>query len=83
MYLLPAQNSGSGYTSPASVAGISSTGSAAVTGVVPVDVDQYTGEVFIRVRGRQMALMITSNTLGTHWQLGHQRIDVRPDGRKA
>jgi hypothetical protein len=29
-----------------------------------------------------MAFKVSSNTLGTQWQLGVPRIDVRPDGRR-
>jgi hypothetical protein len=44
-------------------------------------IEQYTGEVFVRIRGRQMTLKIESTALGVAWQLGAARIDVRPDGR--
>jgi hypothetical protein len=83
MYLQPLVSSGSGYTTPASVAGPNANASAAVTGIVPVNIDQYTGQVNIRVRGRQMSIKITCNTLGTQWQLGSPRIDIRPDGRRS
>jgi hypothetical protein len=46
-------------------------------------VEQYTKQVFLRFRGRQMAFRIESNTLGSQWQLGNPRIDIRPDGRKS
>jgi len=46
------------------------------------NVQQFTQQVFVRIRGRQMALRVSSDTLGTQWQLGVPRIDVRPDGRK-
>ena len=82
MYLQPLKNSGSGYTTPASVGGVTSTGSAPITGIVPIEIDEFTGQVFIRVRGRQMSMKITSNQLGTQWQLGAPRIDIRPDGRR-
>jgi len=36
----------------------------------------------VRIRGRQMAFRISSTDLGTQWQLGSPRIDVRPDGRR-
>ena len=45
-------------------------------------VDQYTNQVFIRARGRQMNFKISSDTLGTQWQLGLPRIDARPDGTR-
>jgi hypothetical protein len=45
-------------------------------------VQQFTQQVFVRIRGRQMALRIESNDLGVAWQLGVPRIDTRPDGRR-
>jgi hypothetical protein len=39
--------------------------------------------VYLRFRGRQMAFRIESNTVGTQWQLGVPRIDIRSDGRKS
>jgi len=84
MQLLPLQNSGSGYNSPKSVGGTSSDAEQAVTATqtYPIDLDTYNGQIYIRVRGRQMALRITSNQIGTQWQLGSPRIDLRPDGRR-
>ena len=84
MQLLPLQNSGSGYNNPLSVGGTSSTASLPVTATqtYPIDLDTFTGQINIRVRGRQMSMRITSNTLGTQWQLGSPRIDIRPDGRR-
>lgn len=78
MYLLPLTNSGSGYNDPASVAG---SDNAAVTRTAVIPVEQFTGQVYTRVRGRQMAFKIESTTLGTQWQLGAPRIDIKPDGR--
>ena len=84
MYLLPLQNSGSGYNDPVesgnqSVGGVSY---ANVDRVGTYTVDQFTGQIYTRVRGRQMALKILSNQIGTTWQLGAPRIDIRPDGRR-
>jgi len=45
-------------------------------------VQQFTEIVYVRIRGRQMAFRVGSNTVGTQWQLGSPRIDVRPDGRR-
>ena len=52
-------------------------------------VQLFTQIVYVRARGRQMAFRIESNnvpgtttSLGTAWQLGTPRIDVRPDGRR-
>jgi hypothetical protein len=45
-------------------------------------INQYTNQVFIRARGRQMNFRISSDTVGSQWQLGMPRIDARPDGRR-
>jgi len=45
-------------------------------------VQQFTEIVYTRARGRQLAFKVSSNTIGTQWQLGVPRIDVRPDGRQ-
>jgi hypothetical protein len=45
-------------------------------------IDQYTNQVFIRARGRQMNFKIESDTIGTQWQLGLPRVDARPDGTR-
>ena len=77
--LIPMQNSGSGYTSPRSVGGSSE---ATVQRIATAPVEEFTGQVYIRVRGRQMVFKISSDGLGTAWQLGAPRIDIRPDGRR-
>ena len=46
------------------------------------NVQQFTQELNIRVRGRQMAFRVESDTAGTQWQLGVPRIDIKPDGRR-
>jgi hypothetical protein len=46
-------------------------------------IDQYTNQVFIRARGRQMNFKISSDTLGTQWQLGDTRVDAQPDGKRG
>ena len=45
-------------------------------------VQQFTEQVYVRIRGRQMAFQVSSDTLGVQWQLGVPRIDIRPDGRR-
>ena len=50
--------------------------------VVETSVDQYTDQVFIRARARQMAFKIQSENLGVQWQLGAPRLDARQDGRR-
>lgn len=79
MTLYPLKNSGSGYSSPASVGG-SSSESVTRTAVVPIEA--FTGQVATRVRGRQMAIKMESTAVGVQWQLGAPRIDIRPDGRR-
>jgi len=54
----------------------------AVTLSTTVPVEQYTEQVFIRARARQMGFKIQSTDLGVHWQLGAPRLDGRPDGRR-
>jgi hypothetical protein len=50
--------------------------------VIETSVNQYTDQIFVRARARQMALKIQSDTLGVNWQLGAPRLDARPDGRR-
>jgi len=50
--------------------------------VIETSVGQYTDQVFVRARARQMALKVQSETLGVQWQLGAPRLDARPDGRR-
>lgn len=80
MTLIPMQNSGSGYNNPISVGGNSD---ATVARTSTAVIEQFTGQVYVRVRGRQMILQIDSNTIGTQWQLGSPRIDIRQDGRRG
>ena len=54
----------------------------AVTRSTTVPVQQYTDQVFIRARARQMGFKISSLDLGVQWQLGAPRIDGRPDGKR-
>jgi hypothetical protein len=79
MSLLPLKNSGSGYTNPASIGG---SNSATVTQTVAFPIEEFTGQVYTRVRARQMALRVGSTALGVTWQLGAPRLDMRPDGRR-
>ncbi len=77
--LLTLKNSGSGYTTPGSQGGVDN---ANVVRTATVPVEQFTGQIFTRVRGRQMSLKVSANQVGTTWQLGAPRLDIRPDGRK-
>lgn len=75
----PRQFPGSNYgnvNNPAVISSIS------YAGQRTYNVQQFTEQVFVRIRGRQMAFKVGSDTLGTQWQLGAPRINIRPDGRK-
>ena len=50
--------------------------------VISTTADQYTQQIFIRARARQMAIKIMSENLGVQWQLGSPRIDTRTDGKR-
>jgi hypothetical protein len=79
MYLKPMQNSGSGYNSPASVGGDAS---ATITRTATLPIEEFTGQIYTRVRGRQMAMEVRSTAAGVTWQLGSPRLDIRQDGRR-
>jgi len=81
MTLIPMQNSGSGYNVPQSMGG--NTNIAAVTRTATAPIEQFTGQVFIRVRGRQMIFKVEGNQLGQQWQLGTPRIDIQQDGLRG
>jgi hypothetical protein len=74
MTLYGLANSGSGVTSSASQP-VSKSNTYVIT-------EQFTGQIFTRMRGRQMIFKISSNQINTAWQLGAPRIDIRPDGRR-
>jgi hypothetical protein len=80
MTLIPMQNSGSGYNNPISLGGNSD---ATVVRTSTSVIEQFTGQVYVRVRGRQMILQVESNQLGCAWQLGSPRIDIKQDGRRG
>jgi len=80
MTLIPMQNSGSGFNNPISQGG-NPNGSVTRTATVPIE--QFTGQVNVRVRGRQMILQFENEQLGSQWQLGSPRIDIRQDGRRG
>ena len=77
--LLPRQNSGTNYGNAAD-AGVTSLNNYFIAR--QYEVQQFTGQVYTRLRGRQMAFRIESTTVGVAWQLGAPRIDVRQDGRR-
>ena len=74
MELYGLANSGSGVTSDASQP-VSASSAYNIT-------EEFTGQIYTRLRGRQMIFKISSNQVNTAWQLGAPRIDIRPDGRR-
>jgi hypothetical protein len=79
MYLKPRQNSGAPYQ----VSDNTTTTSAQnFTNVPQYTIQEFTGQVYTRLRGRQMALRVQSDGLGVAWQMGTPRIDIKPDGRR-
>jgi len=79
MTMRPRQNPGAPYNTAPSPT-VQSTQSYAAQRTY--NVQEFTQIIYTRVRGRQLAIKIESNTLGTQWQLGVPRLDVRPDGRR-
>jgi hypothetical protein len=65
---------------PGALYGTADVDTVQATSVVPVQ--QYTEQVYTRIRGRQLALRVTSSDLGVAWQMGAMRLDIRPDGRR-
>jgi len=45
-------------------------------------VDNYTNQLYMRLRGRQMNLKVENDTTGVKWRLGAPRLEARPDGRR-
>jgi hypothetical protein len=74
MTLYGLTNSGSGRTSSANQP-VSSANAYDIT-------EEFTGQIYTRMRGRQMIFKVGSNQINTTWQLGAPRIDIRPDGRR-
>lgn len=79
MYLRPRQNSGAAYLPTDAT---TTTSADNFTNVPQYTVQQFTGQVYTRLRGRQIAFKIQSDGLGVAWQLGTPRIDIRNDGRR-
>jgi len=80
MTLIPYQNSGSGANDPRSTAG---TSNASIQRIATAPVEEFTGQVYIRIRGRQLIFQMESTQVGTTWQLGAPRIDIKQDGRRG
>jgi hypothetical protein len=70
------------YGMNGSGSGFNTEASKAVARTSTVTIEQFTNIIYTRIRGRQMIMKIASDGLGTTWQLGAPRIDIRPDGRR-
>jgi hypothetical protein len=79
MTVKPRQNSGAPYGAANNPRVISSDN---YSGVGVYNIQEFTGQVYTRLRGRQLAFRVESTTLGVAWQLGSPRIDIRNDGRR-
>jgi hypothetical protein len=50
------------------------------TATVPIQ--QFTDQVYFRLRGRMMTYRIESSDVGVTWRVGIPRVDVRTDGKR-
>jgi len=90
MSFYPMYNSGTGAYTPQSIGNVS-TGTVTETGTVSyynnsvatATIEQFTGQVNIRVRGRQIFFTIASNQLNLSWQSGIHRFDWKSDGLRG
>jgi hypothetical protein len=53
-----------------------------VTKTVDATVDQFTKQVWMRLRGRSLRIRVESTEVGVSWLLGAMRVNMRPDGRQ-
>jgi hypothetical protein len=80
--LLPMKNSGSGVTNPASVGGDNEAQIVQTAPETTYTIEEFTGQVYTRIRARQLMIKVSSDTIGVAWQLGSPRLDMRTDGRR-
>lgn len=73
MTLYGMNGSGSGFNTEAAKA---------VARTSTATIEQFTNIIYTRIRGRQMIMRIGSDGLGTTWQLGAPRIDIKQDGQR-
>ena len=68
------------YNNPGENYGEALTSDVARSATSPVE--QYTDELYMRLRGRSFSLRLSSSDLGTQWRVGIPRVEVRPDGKR-
>ena len=79
MTIKPRRNAGAPY-SPADNPTVTSVDNYSLTR--SYNIQQFNGQVYTRLRGRQMALRVESTDIGVAWQLGSIRLDLKPDGHR-
>jgi hypothetical protein len=50
--------------------------------VITTNVTNYTNQIFLRARAREMGFEISSSDIGVQWQLGSPRLDGSKDGKR-
>jgi len=75
MTLYPLNSAGSGT-------GTGNTETVTYKGSTYTVTDEFTGIIYTRIRGRQLIFRMESNQVGTTWQLGAVRFDIRQDGKR-
>jgi hypothetical protein len=58
----------------------STSNSVAQSATIPIE--QFTDQVFLRLRGRQLVFRVESDQVGTRWSLGVPRLEIQQDGRR-
>jgi len=53
-----------------------------VTRSATYPVEEYTSQLYVRLRGRSFVFRVESSELGVAWRFGLARIDLRTDGRR-
>jgi hypothetical protein len=66
------------YPGAASGAPVSKTVQRGVT----VDIEQFTKQKPVRLRGRALIFEVSSNEVGMSWRMGTPRLEIRTDGRR-
>lgn len=63
-------------------ADFSQSNSRVISQTASTPVEEFTDEVYIRIRGRSFAFKVESSDTGVAWRVGIPRADVRTDGRR-
>lgn len=63
-------------------ANFSQSNSRVITKTSSILVEEFTNQVYVRLRGRSFTFRIDSSELDVAWRLGAPRLDIRTDGRR-